>query len=165
MKKEIGKSVLLVLLLLASVVTIKHGFGGSGRPVAAEKPAAMTKSQAVAAAADGNWGLSFQNEGQPPVANAAAAYLRQFNGWYTGTEQDVKDQCIYLTFDAGYENGYMEKILDVLKEEQVPAAFFLVGNYIEENPVLVKRMENEGHLVGNQGMVEDGCIFEEFFQF
>ncbi len=152
MKKEIWKSAVLVLLLLGTVVTIKHGFGGSGRPVVTEKPEAMTLSQAVDAAADGNWGLSFQSEGQPPVANATAEYLRQFNSWYTGTGQDIEDKCIYLTFDAGYENGCTGKILDVLKEEQVPAAFFLVGNYIEENPDLVKRMEAEGHLVGNHTM-------------
>ena len=48
---------------------------------------------------------------------------------------------IYLTFDAGYENGYTEDILDVLKEEDVPAAFFVVGNYIEDNPQIVCRME------------------------
>lgn len=112
----------------------------------------LTLSQAVATAAEGNWGLSFQEEGKPPVANATAEYLRQFDGWYTGTEKDVKDRCIYLTFDAGYENGYTEKILDILKEEKVPAAFFLVGNYMEENPQLVKRMEAEGHLVGNHTM-------------
>ncbi len=152
MKKNIVWSAVWTFAVLAVVLTWKGSLGGSGRPVSADNMETMTQSQAVAAAADGNWGLSFQTEGQPPVANATAEYLRQFNGWYTGTEQDEKDRCIYLTFDAGYENGCTEKILDVLKEEQVPAAFFLVGNYIEENPNLVKRMEAEGHLVGNHTM-------------
>ena len=56
---------------------------------------------------------------------------------------------IYLTFDAGYENGNTEPILDALKKHQAPAAFFLVGNYLETSPDLVKRMINEGHIVGN----------------
>ena len=56
---------------------------------------------------------------------------------------------IYLNFDAGYENGNTEPILDALKKHQAPAAFFLVGNYLETSPDLVKRMINEGHIVGN----------------
>ena len=112
----------------------------------------QTISEAVNAAADGNWGLSFQEEGKTPVGNATREYLQQYDAWFCGTAQDVKDRCIYLTFDAGYENGYMTGILDVLKDEKVPAAFFLVGNYIEENPDLVKRMKAEGHLVGNHTM-------------
>ena len=60
-----------------------------------------------------------------------------------------EDKVIYLTFDAGYENGNTEPILDALKKHQAPAAFFLVGNYLETSPDLVKRMINEGHIVGN----------------
>ena len=59
---------------------------------------------------------------------------------------------LYLTFDAGYENGNTEKILDVLKAHNVPAAFFLVGHYIEKNADLVRRMVDEGHIVGNHTM-------------
>lgn len=100
----------------------------------------------VAASADGNWGLSFQQEGKPPVANATADYLRQYNAYYADiTEEKV----LYLTFDAGYENGNTEAILDALKKHQVPATFFLVGNYIETSPDLVRRMVAEGHTVGN----------------
>ena len=94
-----------------------------------------------------DWGLSFQAKGAPPAGNATAEYLKDFGAYYIAS-----DNRIYLTFDAGYENGYTEKILDVLKEEKVPAAFFLVGNYIKENPDLVKRMEAEGHIVGNHTM-------------
>lgn len=100
----------------------------------------------VSTSADGNWGLSFQQEGKPPIANADAGYLKKYDGYYADmTEKKV----IYLTFDAGYENGYTEKILDVLKKHDAPAAFFLVGNYIESSPELVKRMVREGHVVGN----------------
>jgi len=56
---------------------------------------------------------------------------------------------IYLTFDNGYENGYTEQILDVLKKEKVPAAFFVTGHYLESAPELVERMVYEGHIIGN----------------
>ena len=56
---------------------------------------------------------------------------------------------IYLTFDAGYENGNVEKILDAMKEEDVKGAFFILGNLIERNPELVEKMINDGHLVCN----------------
>lgn len=98
-----------------------------------------------------SWGLSFRDEGKTPVGNAAADYLRRYNAYYVD-EKGAKDKLIYLTFDAGYENGYTNTILDVLKEEDVPAAFFVVGNYIEDNPDIVCRMEREGHIVGNHTM-------------
>lgn len=102
--------------------------------------------QAVATSAEGNWGLSFQDEGQPPVANATAEELKQFDAYYSG---NTDEKVIYLTFDAGYENGNAGKILDVLKKEQISAAFFLVGNYFKTQPELVRRMVEEGHIVGN----------------
>ncbi len=54
-----------------------------------------------------------------------------------------------MTFDEGYENGFTAKILDALKENQTPAAFFITGAYIEKEKELVIRMVNEGHIVGN----------------
>lgn len=96
-----------------------------------------------------SWGLSFRQEGAPPVGNADRQQLRQFDAAYLG---DPSQKVLYLTFDAGYENGSTEKILDILKEQQVSAAFFLVGNYIEKNADLVRRMEAEGHIVGNHTM-------------
>ena len=56
---------------------------------------------------------------------------------------------LYLTFDNGYENGNTGQILDVLKEKHVPAIFFVTGHFVKEQPDLVKRMANEGHLIGN----------------
>ena len=94
----------------------------------------------------GAWGLSFQQEGQTPIGPAGAAALAEYDAAFVG---DTTRPVLYLTFDAGYENGCTEKILDVLKKHQVPAAFFLVGNYIEKNGDLVRRMVEEGHIVGN----------------
>ena len=102
-------------------------------------------SAAVPASAD-NWGLSFQTEGQAPVGNAGKEELAEYNAYYLG---DTGKKVIYLTFDCGYENGYTETILDVLKEHHAPAAFFVVGHMIESAPDIVRRMAAEGHIVGN----------------
>ena len=112
-----------------------------------------------------NWGLSFGEKGSVPTGNASAEELAKYDAWYVG---DTGKKTIYLTFDAGYENGYTEEILDVLKAQGVPAAFFLVGTYIRDNPELVKRMASEGHIVGNHSMnhrdmsaVSDIAVFEQ----
>ena len=97
----------------------------------------------------GSWGLSFRTEGAPPVGNAGRDQLKAYDAVYLG---DPSEKVLYLTFDAGYENGSTEKILDILKQQQVPAAFFLVGNYLEKNADLVRRMVEEGHIVGNHTM-------------
>ena len=113
----------------------------------------------------GSWGLSFRQEGQPPIGSAGQDALAALDAAYIG---DTSSPVIYLTFDAGYENGSTEKILDILKKHQVPAAFFLVGNYIEKNADLVRRMAEEGHIVGNHTMhhpdmskIEDPAAFEK----
>lgn len=94
----------------------------------------------------GAWGLSFQTPNQPPVADATADELGVYDAKYIGNTQE---KTIYLTFDCGYEAGCTETILDVLKAHNAPAAFFVVGNYIESQPDLVQRMAQEGHTVGN----------------
>ncbi len=93
-----------------------------------------------------NWGLSFREEGKTPVGNATKEFLAKYDSYFVGNEAE---KVIYLTFDAGYENGNTGKILDTLKKHEVPAAFFLVGNYIDREPELVIRMRDEGHTVGN----------------
>ena len=97
----------------------------------------------------GNWGLSFREQGQAPVAPADREQLAKYDAAYLG---DAGEKVLYLTFDAGYENGCTEKILDTLKKHEVPAAFFLVGNYVNRNADLVRRMVAEGHIVGNHTM-------------
>lgn len=62
---------------------------------------------------------------------------------------DTSKKELYLTFDNGYENGYMPKILEVLKAKQVPATFFVTGHFMKDQPDLAKQMVNEGHLLGN----------------
>ncbi len=113
----------------------------------------------------GAWGLSFRTEGAAPIAPAGTAQLEQYDAAYIGSSAE---KVLYLTFDAGFENGCTEKILDVLKKHEVPAAFFLVGNYITRNADLVRRMVQEGHIVGNHTMhhpdmskISDRTAFEK----
>ena len=86
-----------------------------------------------------------------PKMEKEAALLQNYNAYYIDNEHgdNAKEKILYLTFDTGYENGNVEKILDVLKEEDVPAAFFLLDNIIIKNTDLVKRMASEGHLICN----------------
>lgn len=134
--KRIPKLALVLPLFLLSFIL------GAGLA----KTAGRFHQDTVTASADGNWGLSFQEEGKPPVANATADYLKQFDAHYAA---QTDEKVLYLTFDAGYENGNTPAILDALKKHNAPATFFLVGNYIKTSPDLVKRMAAEGHTVGN----------------
>lgn len=93
-----------------------------------------------------DWGLGNSDEGLQPTGNEDSTYLKQYDAYYVGSPNE---KVIYLTFDAGYENGYTPKLLDVLKKHEVTATFFLVGHYLKTNPELVKRMVDEGHIVGN----------------
>lgn len=93
-----------------------------------------------------NWGLGFGTEGKPPTGNASAEELKKYNAYFIG---DTTQNTIYLTFDCGYENGNTEPILDALKKHDVKATFFVVGNFLETSPEIVKRMIAEGHTVGN----------------
>ncbi len=104
------------------------------------------QSQTVTA---GAWGLSFQGEGQTPEGPASAESLKTLDAVYVG---DTTQKVLYLTFDAGYENGCTAEILQTLKAHQVPAAFFLVGNYLEQNGDLVRQMVADGHIVANHTM-------------
>ena len=97
----------------------------------------------------GSWGLSFRQEGAPPIGTAGADQLRAYDAAYLG---NTGEKVLYLTFDAGYENGCTASILDTLKKHDVKAVFFLVGNYLEKNADLVRRMVDDGHTVGNHTM-------------
>jgi peptidoglycan-N-acetylmuramic acid deacetylase len=72
--------------------------------------------------------------------------ISKYGGYYVG---DTSDKKVYLTFDLGYEAGYTSAILDTLSENDVKVVFFVTKYYIDQNPELVKRMVNEGHIVGN----------------
>lgn len=91
------------------------------------------------------WGLKKNKNAPPDIPQKTVELLNKYGAIYKSNEEKT----IYLTFDEGYENGYTEKILDILLENKVPAAFFVTGPYIKKEENLIKRMVNEGHTVGN----------------
>ena len=120
--------------------------------IAGALTAALVLGAAVLAGAvveTGSWGLHFQTEGAPPSGPLSAGKLAEYGAAYVG---DPAEKVLYLTFDAGYENGSTAQILDTLKKHEVSAAFFLVSHYISSNADLVRRMAAEGHTVANHTM-------------
>lgn len=93
-----------------------------------------------------NWYFKPEKDGKRPVLVPEADFVDRYDVITMGKEDEKK---IYLTFDAGYENGNVEKILDVLKEENVKGAFFVLPQIVKNNTAIVKRMHDEGHLVCN----------------
>ncbi|WP_297136362.1 delta-lactam-biosynthetic de-N-acetylase [Terrisporobacter sp.] len=93
-----------------------------------------------------NWYFNPREDGKQPEPIKEANFFKKYNTYYVG---NPNEKVIYLTFDSGYENGYTNMMLDVLKKHKAPANFFVVKSYIENNPDIIKRMEKEGHLVCN----------------
>jgi len=97
-----------------------------------------------------NWYCVNNSEHVIPVLDRGMSFINKYSAYYADLKaQDKGDKVIYLTFDAGYENGNVSKILDTLKKHNAPGAFFILSNLIKRNGDLVKRMEAEGHTVCN----------------
>ena len=136
----------MILLILAAAYLLGTSAGIAAEKLSQDNKADPASAAAVPASAEGNWGLSFQEEGKTPVGNATFEELAKYDAFYA---EQTEEKHIYLTFDVGYENGNTASILDTLKKHNVSATFFVVGTYIESDPELVKRMVEEGHIVGN----------------
>ena len=99
-----------------------------------------------------SWYTKREKEHKTPVLPSDLSFINKYRGYGVDEKHNdysSDDKVLYLTFDVGYENGTVEKILNVLKEEEVSAAFFVLGNLVERNTDLVVRMADEGHLVCN----------------
>ena len=92
------------------------------------------------------WGFVKKKGSEPDITDTQKRLLAKYNGFYIGNKNE---KTLYLTFDEGYENGFTAMILDILKKTETPAAFFVTGPYLEKESELIKRMINEGHIVGN----------------
>ena len=86
------------------------------------------------------------NHTQPDLGAVNKSIIEKYKGICMGNNEK---KYIYLTFDSGYEAGYTKKILEVLKQNQVPATFFITAHYVNTQPDLVKQMIDEGHIIGN----------------
>ncbi len=114
------------------------------------------------------WYCKRNSEHKQPVADPNFSFLDECGGFYVDKNHgdDNKEKVIYLTFDVGYENGNVTKILDIMKEEGVVGSFFILRNVISRNPELVLRMSNEGHIVCNHTLNHPNLVgkSEEIFK-
>lgn len=137
--KNIIRVVLFFILILVAVLVV---FKCEGNEISNEMHA---------------WGFRREGIGKRPVLDVKAnKIIEEYNGISIGSENE---KVIYITFDSGYEAGYTEKILDVLKKHDVKASFFITGHYLNTASDLVKRMIEEGHIVGNH-TVNHKCLPE-----
>lgn len=138
---------IMVMLLLSLLPTSSFG-------------AAMNTGKAC------NWYCIKSRDGSQPPLPTEFSFITEHGGYYIDDDASDSDKVIYLTFDAGYENGNIEKILDILKKHDASGAFFVLKNLIIKNIDLVKRMVNEGHLVcnhtANHKDMTRMCTIEDF---
>ncbi len=145
------KALLLMVLFLfmygagVGAAKIVDVFSSSDSFVQVEESAGGEYKNLISAETE-NWGLGFGEDGTTPTGNASSEELQAYDSHYVG---DTTKKTIYLTFDCGYENGNTEVILDALKKHNAKGTFFVVGNFLETAPDIVKRMHAEGHIVGN----------------
>ncbi len=119
---------------------------GKKQPKCEKEKTPETGEDCVATSAEAsNWYCKHTENGKRPPMPGEMTFIDKHGGYFLGED----DKVIYLTFDAGYENGNIARILDTLKAEEVPAAFFVLENLVTRNTDLVKRMADEGHLVCN----------------
>ena len=115
-----------------------------------------------------NWYVKRNAEHKQPALDRHQGDIGKCGAVYVDTDHgdEKEEKVLYLTFDAGYENGNVEKILNVLKEENAPAAFFVLKNIVTKHPDLIKRMVCEGHLVCNHTMThrDTTTLTEEEFR-
>lgn len=134
------------VLLLFTCCFLAGQYAGKYTKEKAEETTSSAFSGSETAPASENWGLSFPQEGASPQANATPEELSASWAYYIG---NPKDKVLYLTFDCGFENGNTPAILKALKKHHAPATFFVVGNFLETSPDLIRQMRKDGHIVGN----------------
>ncbi len=117
-----------------------------------------------------HWYTTKTKNGRQALAAEELLFVEELGGYYIDHRHGdtTEEKVVYLTFDAGYENGNTEKILNTLRDTKTPAAFFLLKHFVTECPSLVVRMQAEGHLVCNHtarhtnlSMVDDTVIEKE----
>lgn len=146
LKNHIFHLELLLLFLFSFFIGSAAGMFKSSSGNSNTESYSNETSALSAASGSNSWGLSFQEPGKRPIGNASIEELAPYNAYYA---KDTDEKKIYLTFDCGYENGNTPAILNALKKHNVTAAFFVVGNFVKDNPQLIQEMTEQGHLIGN----------------
>ena len=130
-------------VIFATIIVLVFAFG----LMITNNDKTITTSGAVLSSKKIEWGIKRNdNHNQPDLGSVNKGLIDKYNGMAMGGEDSKK---IYLTFDMGYEAGYTEKILEVLKQNNVKAAFFITAHYVNSQPKLVQKMIDEGHIIGN----------------
>ena len=130
-------------VIFATIIVLVFAFG----MMLASDNKTITTSGNVLSTKKIEWGIKrSDNHNQPDLGSVNKELIDKYNGMAIGGKDSKK---VYLTFDMGYEAGYTEKILEVLKQNNVKATFFITAHYVNSQPELVKRMIDEGHIVGN----------------
>ena len=128
--------ILVLILIIGSIVVINN-----------KEDSIQTNSDVLLSNTKIEWGIKRgNNHEQPDLGNKNRQLIEKYNGMAMG---DKESKNIYVTFDLGYEAGYTGKILDVLKENNVSATFFITAHYVNTASDLVQRMIDEGHIIGN----------------
>lgn len=135
-------NIIVVVAFLIFVVIII--FAAS---IGSNSPSIIVSSNSILSTKKIGWGIKrADNHEQPDLGQENKKIIDEQNGIAMGNKDKPY---IYLTFDVGYDNGYTSKILDVLKENNVCALFFITGQFVNTSSDLIQRMINEGHIVGN----------------
>ncbi len=136
-KKIIIFSAILVSIFIISILAINFD----------NKKTTIQTNNTIISNKTIEWGIKRgKDHSQPDVGTINKNILETYQGIYMGNKNS---KYIYLTFDEGYEAGYTPKILEILKENSVPATFFITAHYLNTQPELVKQMIDDGHIVGN----------------
>ena len=134
--------------ILSTVIAISLGFCVDyiTNPANEAPVSAFSKEYSEIDNKSSGWGFKKTKGEEPQIPSNQQEELSEYNSFYMDLSRPKR---LYLTFDEGYENGYTASILDTLKEKNVPAAFFITAPYAKTETELVKRMIDEGHIVGN----------------
>jgi len=135
------KNVLIVLVILALVVTaLVYTIVKYGNDIAVAVSGGVLSNKKM------GWGVTRGKDHRQPSFGIYQQLIEKYEGIAMGSSDK---KIVYLTFDAGYEAGYTSKILDILKENNVKATFFITAHYLNSQPELIKRKIDEGHIIGN----------------
>lgn len=143
--KRINSKLLLMLCIVLAIILIGISLWLEGKQETIKS--VTTSSNLSLSTQKIGWGIKrANNHEQPDLGSKNKKLIEKYHGLAMG---NVGSKNIYITFDLGYEAGYTEQILNTLKENKVPATFFITAHYVNTAPELVKRMIEEGHIVGN----------------
>lgn len=133
------RKIILIISLIIMVICVFIGYTYIKQNEAVQTSGSISERKV-------GWGVKREKDHKQPDLSTYMKMLEPYNGIGMG---NANDKYVYLTFDNGYEAGYTEKILETLKANNVKATFFITAHYLNSQPNLVKKMIDEGHIVGN----------------